>query len=100
MPDIVTTPIQLRGGKNRLQGRVEVYHSGQWGTICDDKFDQNDARVVCRMIGLEVRLTNGTFSGEGRIEVKHDGEWGSICGNSFDVTAAKVICQMLGFNNT
>ncbi|CAC5369481.1 DMBT1 [Mytilus coruscus] len=48
------TPIQLRGGKNRQQGRVEVYHSGQWGTICDDKFDQNDARVVCRMIGLEV----------------------------------------------
>lgn len=46
--------IQLRGGKNRLQGRVEVFHSGEWGTICDDDFDENDARVVCRMHGLEV----------------------------------------------
>ncbi|XP_052086520.1 deleted in malignant brain tumors 1 protein-like [Mytilus californianus] len=49
-----TAVIQLRGGKNQLQGRAEVFHSGQWGTICNDKFDENDARVVCRMLGLEV----------------------------------------------
>lgn len=32
-------------------GTVKIYHEGQWGTVCDDVFDKNDARVVCAMIG-------------------------------------------------
>ena len=52
--------MRLNGGTNRQQGRVEIMYQGMWGTICDDGWDDVDATVVCRELGL----SNGTTTSQ------------------------------------
>ena len=60
--------LRLRDGDSASDGRLEIFHEGEWGTVCNDGFGTPDATVACRQLGyaggssLDTRLF-----GSGRI---------------------------------
>ena len=43
--------IRLAGGDGESNGRVEIFHAGEWGTVCDSNWGLEDAVVTCRLLG-------------------------------------------------
>ena len=67
--------IRLSG---RHSGRVEIYQSGVWGTICDDDFDDLDARVICRSINtsyIDAEARTDAYFGAGAGDILQTELW-------------------------
>ncbi|KAL4216375.1 Deleted in malignant brain tumors 1 protein-like [Mactra antiquata] len=86
--------VRLVEGSLPSEGRVEVLHNGIWGTVCGNSFTQNDADVICRMLGFNetaVSIVHNVSSGVGPIWL------GDL--DCFGDEADIEFCNLGGWNN-
>ena len=103
--------LRLANGYARSAGRVEIWYSDQWNTVCDDGWSVTDARVACRQLGYEgaalahqrahfgqgsggILLDNLSCTGtEGSLfQCQHNGIYSHNCGHGED---AGVTCELM-----
>ena len=88
--------VRLVGGSSYDEGRVEVYYNGEWGTVCDNGWDNTDAGVVCRQLGFGSSGTaySSAFFGQGSGPIWLD----NVACTGFETILAR--CGHLGVNTT
>ncbi|XP_052102367.1 scavenger receptor cysteine-rich domain superfamily protein-like isoform X2 [Mytilus californianus] len=94
--------VRLSGGRNSLEGRVEVDVYGIWGTICSSSVTQTEAKIVCLMIGFPDGTTGSVASyGNGSLEpqlssIKCSGSEITLVDCNLEVALPYTACNALG----
>ena len=73
-PDADNGELRLADGPSDNQGRLEVFHAGEWGTVCDDQFDErvddprtpDDRRRIPNLAPIKACQFMGYASGQVR----------------------------------
>ena len=67
--------VRLVNGPSSNKGRLEVCLNEQWGTVCDDSWDNTDASVVCRQLGLGTSKLYSYYHCESFLSYRWDSLW-------------------------
>ncbi|CAH3042427.1 unnamed protein product [Porites lobata] len=54
-------PYRLVEGLSRSEGRVEVFHNRQWGTICNRGSDLTAATIMCQMLAYTGAMETSSY---------------------------------------
>lgn len=56
--------IRLTGGTNSQNGRMQYFHNGAWGEVCDDVFDfsRYGATVACQQMGYRSGVNSDAYT--------------------------------------
>ena len=54
--------VYLTGGSTGSEGTVQLCYNNEFGTVCDDSWDDNDASVVCQQLGYPSELSLNSYT--------------------------------------
>ena len=65
------SPIRIYFGyaqDHRLErfGKLEIFHNGEWGSVCDTRWSQIDAMIVCKQMGYKSAVAKTTWTAFGK----------------------------------
>ncbi|XP_071965014.1 uncharacterized protein [Antedon mediterranea] len=87
--------VRLQGGSNIFEGRIEIYDTTEWKTVCLDNFNIVDADVVCQQLFKQsaISVVDGSQFGAGTSD---DSLTGVACS---DTDTTLLDCSNSGYSN-